>query len=199
MIVVSVFNFDNQFGYFFTRLRHQSKLIGSLKSKQRKDFMKKLVVVIAILSITVGCKSLRNKSEGESTGTAGVDTSPVSFAASGSDSGSIEGLQTVFFDYDTSKLSGSEKEKLSGNVQWMKKNSSAKLAIEGHCDQRGSNEYNLSLGERRANTIKQMMQSMGVSANRLTTVSFGEEKPLVQGETEEAMMKNRRANFVPGN
>lgn len=63
----------------------------------------------------------------------------------------------------------------------MKKNTGVKMTIEGHCDQRGSNEYNLSLGERRANSVKQMMQSMYVSAARLSTVSFGEEKPLMQG------------------
>ena len=71
------------------------------------------------------------------------------------------------------------------------------MNIEGHCDQRGSNEYNLSLGERRANSVKKMMVSMGIPASRLTIVSFGEEKPLVQGDSEEAMAKNRRANFVP--
>ena len=71
------------------------------------------------------------------------------------------------------------------------------MNIEGHCDQRGSNEYNLSLGERRANSVKKMMVSMGIPANRLTIVSYGEEKPLVHGDSEEAMAKNRRANFVP--
>ena len=91
------------------------------------------------------------------------------------------------------------KEKLKSNIEWMKKNAGVKMTIEGHCDQRGSNEYNLSLGERRANSVKQMMQSMGVSAARLSTVSFGEEKPLMQGDSEEAMAKNRRANFVPAN
>lgn len=132
-------------------------------------------------------------------GTTQIDSSPMNFSAQGSDSESIDGLKTIFFDYDKSSLSGSEKAKLEGNVAWLKRNSSAKMSIEGHCDQRGSNEYNLSLGERRANAVKQMMIQMGITADRLSTVSFGEEKPLVPGDSEQAMAKNRRANFVPTN
>ncbi len=179
-------------------------------------FMKKLLIAITIMSFAVGCKSLRSKSDGAGSGVGGtdstiksettanggsekIDASPMNFAATGSDSGSITGLQTVFFEYDKSTLSAGEKAKLTANVEWLKKNSGSKMTVEGHCDQRGSNEYNLSLGERRANAVKQMMQSMGVSASRLTTVSFGEEKPLMQGESDEAMAKNRRANFVPAN
>jgi len=176
--------------------------------------MKKITLVISILIFAVGCKSLRSKSDGTGAGNSDngiksettangssekMDASPMSYSATGSDSGTIAGLQTIFFDYDKSTLSVGEKSKLTSNVDWLKKNSKLKMSIEGHCDQRGSNEYNLSLGERRANAIKQMMQVMGVKANRLTTVSFGEEKPLVQGESEEAMAKNRRANFVPVN
>jgi peptidoglycan-associated lipoprotein len=180
--------------------------------------MKKIALALMILTFAVGCKSLRKNSDG-STGDSGsgntdstvksettasggsekIDASPMNFAATGSDSGSISGLQSVFFEYDKSTLSSAEKAKLTANVEWLKKNSNSKMTIEGHCDQRGSNEYNLSLGERRANAVKQMMQSMGVSVGRLTTVSFGEEKPLLQGESDGAMMKNRRANFVPAN
>lgn len=172
--------------------------------------MKKLLLTITILAFAVGCKSLRKNTDGatdggirsETTANGGsekIDGSPMNMSATGSDSGTINGLQSVFFDYDKASLPESEKEKLKGNVEWLKKNASVNMTVEGHCDQRGSNEYNLSLGERRANAVKQMMQSMGVSAARLSTVSFGEEKPLMQGESEEAMAKNRRANFVPAN
>ncbi len=170
--------------------------------------MKKLSLVLISLFMVASCKSLRGKTDGagdggvrsETTANGGSETmdgSAMNMSATGSDSGTIEGLKTVFFEYDKSTLTASEKEKLMGNVEWLKKNSSAKLTIEGHCDQRGSNEYNLSLGERRANAVKQMLTSAGIASNRLTTVSFGEEKPLVQGDSEEAMSKNRRANFVP--
>ena len=89
--------------------------------------------------------------------------------------------------------------KLKGNAGWLKTNSKVSLTIEGHCDQKGSNEYNLALGERRAAAIKKILVEMGVPTKRLTTVSFGEEKLISQGESEDAMAKNRRANFVPAN
>lgn len=173
------------------------------------------LVLSVVLTTATGCSLFRKKSDTgtettssdgsiktETTADGGseqIDASPMNFSAQGSDSGKIDGLKTVFFPYDKATLSSSEKAKLDGNVAWMKSNSSVKLTIEGNCDQRGSNEYNLSLGERRANAVKQMMISEGVAADRLSTVSFGEEKPLVQGDSEAAMAKNRRANFVPAN
>jgi peptidoglycan-associated lipoprotein len=183
-----------------------------------KQQLRKIAAATLILSVVLttatGCSLFRKKSDTAGTetsdgsiktettadgGSEQIDGSPMNFLAQGSDSGTIEGLKTVFFPYDQATLSGSEKEKLDGNVAWMKRNSSTKLTIEGNCDQRGSNEYNLSLGERRANAVKKMMVSEGIAANRLSTVSFGEEKPLVQGDSESAMAKNRRANFVPSN
>jgi peptidoglycan-associated lipoprotein len=174
--------------------------------------MKKILLLAVSLVVVSSCKSLRKNSDGstgldggvksETTASGGserIDASPMNFSATGSDSGTINGLQTVFFDYDSAQLSNSEKAKLMGNIEWMRKNSSSKMTIEGHCDQRGSNEYNLSLGERRANAVKQIFISNGISQNRLSTVSFGEEKPLVSGDSEDAMSKNRRANFVPVN
>ena len=71
-----------------------------------------------------------------------------------------------------------------------------RLTIEGHCDERGSEKYNLALGDRRANATKEFLVSQGVAANRLDTISYGEERPFVQGNTEEAYQKNRRAHFV---
>lgn len=172
--------------------------------------MKKLVVLLVVCSFAVGCSSWRKKSgdagaEGGavvSETTAGgasekVDASPMNYAATGSDSGSIAGLSTVTFEYDKSTLSSGEKAKLKGNVEWMKKNSSAKMLIEGHCDQRGSTEYNLSLGERRANAVKKMLVDAGIATARLSTVSYGKEKLLATGDSEAEMAKNRRANFVP--
>lgn len=171
--------------------------------------MKKIVLALVVLSMAAGCSSWRKKGAdansnitSETTGGGGsekIDGSPMNFSATGSDSGSIEGLQTVHFDYDKSTLPSSERDKLKGNVSWLKKNTGSKMLIEGHCDQRGSTEYNLSLGERRANAVKQMLVSMGINANRITTVSFGKEKLLANGESESEMAQNRRANFVPSN
>jgi peptidoglycan-associated lipoprotein len=172
--------------------------------------MKKLVLSIVIMSMVTGCSLFRKKTDGadggganvvsETTGSGGsetIDNSPMKMTPTGSDSGSIEGLQSVRFDYDKSTIAPEEKAKLQGNVAWMKKNPSSKMLIEGHCDQRGSTEYNLSLGERRANAVKQMMVNMGISSSRITTVSFGKEKLLSDSDSEAEMSKNRRANFVP--
>ena len=171
--------------------------------------MKKLVLAIFIFSLATGCSSWRKKSGAgaggdsavttETTGGGGsekVDASPMNYGTTGSDSGSIEGLQSISFDYDKATLAPGEKAKLQGNVDWLKKNG-GKVQVEGHCDQRGSTEYNLSLGERRAISVKKMMVSMGISADQLSTVSFGKEKLLASGESEADMAKNRRANFVP--
>lgn len=174
--------------------------------------MKRIVLAIAVISMVTGCSLFRKKTDtnanggngsnitSETTGGGGsekVDNSPMSFAVTGSDSGTIDGLKTVHFDYDKSTLAAGEKAKLEGNLEWMKKNPNAKMLIEGHCDQRGSTEYNLSLGERRANAVRQMMTRMGISKDRLTTVSYGKEKLIATGDSESEMAQNRRANFVP--
>ena len=131
------------------------------------------------------------------TDNAAIDSTPMSFDAAGSDSGKIDGLKTVNFEFDKSSLSASSKKVIQGNVEWMKNNAKTKVQIEGHCDSRGSIEYNVALGERRANAVKDYMISLGIPAARLATISYGEEKPVVSGENEEAWAKNRRANFVP--
>ncbi len=161
--------------------------------------MKKLLVLVVASLFVVGCGSSKKKETVETTpdGSVGVESSALNFDAVGSDGGKIAGLFTVYFDYDKSQLSTAEQEKLAANAKWLKDNSSVKMLIEGHCDQRGSNEYNLSLGERRANSIKQALVALGVSSDRLSTQSFGEEKLFSTSDSEADMAKNRRANFVP--
>lgn len=168
--------------------------------------MKKLLLSLVLVSFVVGCASSKKNADGtggivsETTAngsTEKVDASAMNFAAAGSDSEKIEGLKSIHFDFDTATITDAEKQKLNGNVAWMSKNSAAKLLIEGHCDQRGSTEYNLSLGERRANAVKAMMVKLGVSESRLSTTSFGKEKLIATGDSEAEMAQNRRANFVP--
>lgn len=163
---------------------------------------KKLFVVFAVVAVMAGCKSKPVETPVDQTPVTGqggesVVESPMSFDAQGSDSGKIDGLVTIHFDYDKSALTSDAKKKLQGNADWIKKNSKVKVQIEGHCDSRGTIEYNLALGERRANSVKAYLVSLGVPATRLTTISYGEEKPVATGESEEAYSKNRRANFVP--
>lgn len=174
--------------------------------KKQENKLANILKMALILTLVTGCSLFRKKGTDDSqikneTTISGssekLDGSPLNMGATGSDSGSIQGLTSIFFEYDSANLSATEKEKITTNAAWMMKNSSAKLTIEGHCDQRGSSEYNLALGERRANAVKQMLISAGVPAARLATVSFGKEKLLVDADTEEAMSRNRRANFVP--
>lgn len=118
-------------------------------------------------------------------------------SASGSDAGAIPGLYTVNFPYDASNLSDDSKQKLASNAEWMNANPNVKVQIEGHCDERGSIEYNLALGERRAKAVKDYLVSLGVSPGQLMTISYGEERLLSYGDTDADHAKNRRANFLP--
>ncbi|MBC7962950.1 MAG: peptidoglycan-associated lipoprotein Pal [Steroidobacteraceae bacterium] len=105
-------------------------------------------------------------------------------------------LQKIYFDFDSADLSESARGTLTNNNAALIKGSSAKIRIEGNCDQNGSAEYNLALGERRAKSAQQYLIALGVKPERLTTVSYGKEKPAVQGSDEAARSKNRRDEFV---
>jgi len=162
-----------------------------------------LRVVISLLSVAViaSCAS-KKKGEGEAAvGEAApgesISSKDMGYDPSGSDSGSIQGLSTVYFDYDQSALTNDARKQLSENAQWIKSNTGTTIQIEGHCDERGSVEYNLALGERRAKAVKTYLVSLGIDGKRLSVISYGKEKPIVQGDTESAYSKNRRANFVP--
>jgi peptidoglycan-associated lipoprotein len=113
-----------------------------------------------------------------------------------SDSGKAMGLQTIHFPYDSSSLDSDAKSALKNNAQILKDKGSAKVQIEGHCDERGGIQYNIALGEKRAGSVKKYLVDLGVAGDRIATISFGKERPIAQGSTEEAHGKNRRANFV---
>jgi peptidoglycan-associated lipoprotein len=104
-------------------------------------------------------------------------------------------LEKVFFDYDSYTLTAQTREILARNAEWLRQNPVAKLTIEGHCDERGSDEYNLALGQRRADAVKNYLLSLGIAAERLSDISYGEERPAVDGSDESAWSKNRRAEF----
>ncbi|PIT99952.1 MAG: peptidoglycan-associated lipoprotein [Bdellovibrionales bacterium CG10_big_fil_rev_8_21_14_0_10_45_34] len=152
-----------------------------------------LVTLVLAASFIVSC-SKKKKDEGED---GDVASQAMNFEAAGSDSGKIDGLHTVNFDYDTADLSSDAKSKLSQNADWIKARAAVTVQIEGHCDERGSIEYNLALGERRAKAAKAYLVSLGVPAKQMTIISYGEEKPLVMGDSDSDFAKNRRANFVP--
>lgn len=101
----------------------------------------------------------------------------------------------VYFDYDSYIVKPEFQTLIEAHAQFLKSNSRAKLSLEGHTDERGGREYNLALGQKRADAVRQSLSLLGVSASQVETVSFGEEKPAVQGSDEAAYAKNRRAEF----
>jgi peptidoglycan-associated lipoprotein len=105
-------------------------------------------------------------------------------------------FQDIRFDYDKSAIREDAKPILSAVADYLKKNKGAKLLVEGHCDERGTSEYNMALGDRRAESARAYLASLGVPASALSTVSFGKEKPLDSGHGEDAWSNNRRAHFV---
>ena len=106
-------------------------------------------------------------------------------------------FRTIYFAFDQSSLTDEGKAIADGIGQLMKDGSEITVRIEGHADERGTNEYNLALGERRAQAVQQYLSSYGVDASRITVLSYGEEKPSVEGGDESSWSKNRRAEFVP--
>jgi peptidoglycan-associated lipoprotein len=104
-------------------------------------------------------------------------------------------LEKVFFDFDAYTLTPQAREVLALNAEWLRQNPDARLTIEGHCDERGSDEYNLALGQRRADAAKNYLVGLGIAAARLTSISYGEERPAVTGADESAWSQNRRAEF----
>lgn len=102
----------------------------------------------------------------------------------------------IHFGYDSSALSLEAQSILREKAAWLRNNPGTTVIIEGHCDERGTTEYNLALGDRRAESVRSFLVNLGISAGRMTTVSYGEERPLDPGHNEAAWAKNRRAQFV---
>jgi peptidoglycan-associated lipoprotein len=102
----------------------------------------------------------------------------------------------VFFEFDSYDLTADARDILKGNAEWLKGNSSARIEVEGHCDERGTSEYNLALGARRAQSAKDYLISLGISAERVSTISYGEEIPVCTESSESCWRQNRRARFV---
>jgi peptidoglycan-associated lipoprotein len=105
-------------------------------------------------------------------------------------------LKRVHFDFDEYTIRSSDVEILKDNAAVLRKLPTLKIQIEGHCDERGTTEYNIALGERRANSARQYLISSGIEPGRISIISYGEERPLIQGQGEEVWSKNRRADFL---
>ena len=168
--------------------------------------MKKIVSLVASISLVLavssltGCKSLKKNPAGVY-GSGGLygDGMGGGLAMGDRFTGGTEhpGMFTpVYFDYDSSQVAASERPKVEAVSQHLKQNSSVSVIVEGNCDERGSNEYNLALGERRAQAVRDYLASLGISADRIQTKSYGEENPANPGHDEAAWAANRRGEFV---
>ncbi len=105
-------------------------------------------------------------------------------------------LKPAFFDYDKAELRADARDVLAADATWLKAHPTVVFTIEGHCDERGTAQYNLALGDRRANAAKEFLVSLGIDAGRAKTVSYGKERPFATGHDEDSWAKNRRAHFV---
>lgn len=106
-------------------------------------------------------------------------------------------LSTLYFSYDSSEVSPDSRSALEDNVRWLRANKNRSVVLEGHTDERGTAEYNLSLGERRARGVRQYLIQLGIDGDRLSILSYGEEKPAAYGQSESDFSRNRRVEFVP--
>ncbi len=153
------------------------------------------VMMITALSVSLlaatGCAKKQKADEITPT----TDMSEES-ATGDSDSGQAMGLMTIRFPYDSFSLDSSAKDALKNNAEILKDKATMNIQIEGHCDSRGGVQYNIALGEKRANAVKRYLEGMGIQGSRITTISYGKERLLELSETEAAHSKNRRANFV---
>jgi peptidoglycan-associated lipoprotein len=160
----------------------------------RNIFSASLTVVLALSM--VACSSKKPNAEGDNAG----DNSAMAATDMGAtQGGAIPELPAVYFEYDSFALTSESKTALSAHADWLKSNSSRRVQVQGHTDERGTTEYNLALGERRAGSVRDFLVGKGVSSGQLNTISFGEERPAMEGTDESAWSRNRRAEFFSAN
>jgi peptidoglycan-associated lipoprotein len=154
------------------------------------------LTLLAAVSLLAACSTAPDAST-NATGTG--NTAPTT--TTGIRAGSQQDLAAtagdrVYFAYDKSDISPEARAILSKQADWLKKNANVTVTVEGHCDERGTREYNLALGERRATAVKNVLVALGIPANRVSTISYGKERPAVVGSTEAAWAQNRRGVTV---
>ncbi len=147
----------------------------------------------------MGCSSKDSDMDSSSETGSEFDDAASGDQGGGSSSLSLSELQTIYFDYDRHAIRADSKSALGANAESIKSNAGwGAVTVEGHCDERGSEEYNLALGERRANAVRRYLIDLGVEGSRLQSVSFGEARPAVPGHDENAWRYNRRSEFKGG-
>lgn len=166
----------------------------------------KSVLILTILAATLtlsSCASNKKKTDGvdntnvDTTSLDNGNNTGMALELNGdSDSNRAGALKTVYFDYSSAAITGSTRDTLNTNAEYLKTNASVRVQVEGHCDERGSVQFNLALGEKRAKSVRDYLISQGVASNRIAVISLGKEKPVSFGHDEESWSQNRRGNFV---
>jgi peptidoglycan-associated lipoprotein len=160
-----------------------------------------LSIAAAAVLLLAACESKPEESGATTGGGASTVSSTTTSTIAGPAAGSQEDLvatvgDRVFFAFDQSDISPEAQTTIEGLAAWMKANPSVVITVEGHTDDRGTREYNLALGERRANSVRDYLMALGIQGTRVGTISYGEERPAVLGSNEQAWAQNRRAVFV---
>jgi peptidoglycan-associated lipoprotein len=124
-----------------------------------------------------------------------MESAPIQEAEPAPKMAESAGMAVILFDFDKFNIRDDMRSVIAANAEWLKSHPDVKVSIEGHCDERGTNEYNLALGERRAKTTQQVLASLGVDKSRMSTISYGEERPLCTDKSEDCYSRNRRAQF----
>ena len=165
---------------------------------------KALILILSLLLIAAitGCGKKPAVEQGagdRGTGTTGGTTTETKGGDTGEqpiDTEDALKLVTIYFDFDKYNLRSDAVSDLKNNYEVLKQNQDVRVQIEGHCDERGTVEYNLALGEKRARSARDYLVNLGIPANRISIISYGKEKPVAFGSNEDAWAKNRRAEFV---
>jgi peptidoglycan-associated lipoprotein len=159
------------------------------------NLVTKSLAALAAVVLLAGCDA--NSGSGSMNGSGGTGGGPV---RPGSQEDLVQNVgDRVFFDYDSASIDGTSQATLEKQAAWLKQYSSINVTVEGHCDERGTREYNLALGERRAAAAKKYLVGLGVAASRISTISYGKERPAVVGSDESSWSQNRRAVTVVAN
>ena len=159
--------------------------------------MKKTVLALASsLFLLSACES--SSTDGGAAGGAGANGTGTNGVLGTTAGGETIG-DRVFYDYDSAVLSNEGQAIVQGQAKWLSENANVNVVIEGHCDERGTREYNIALGERRAAAVKSQLVSLGISAARISTISYGKERPAVLGSDEASYGQNRRGVTVIAN
>src|SRR5690349_19429661 len=169
-----------------------------------------LIVLLLALAVAVsGCAHKRPK-PGAGGGTVGAESGATGAGAGAANAGAVGGTEeeaagpqagllatrVVYFDFDSSETKGTGTDVVAAHAKYLAANGSARVRLEGHTDERGSREYNIGLGERRAQAVRRALLLQGVAEAQLTTVSYGEERPASAGSDEQAYSQNRRVEIV---